>query len=85
MNWESVLWGKLTGYSRKALVETSFSKMKGLYGGIFYSKSRRILEVLDDESNAEKNRINEVLNRVEPLAKLNYSIRPLDSDLRSLS
>ena len=32
------LWGKLTGYSRRALVETSFSRMKGLYGGSFYSR-----------------------------------------------
>ena len=32
------LWGKLTGYSRRALVETSFSRMKGLYGGMFYSR-----------------------------------------------
>lgn len=32
------LWGKLTGYSKRALVETSFSRMKGLYGGSFYSR-----------------------------------------------
>jgi IS5 family transposase len=32
------LWGKLTGYSRRALVETSFSRMKGLYGASFYSR-----------------------------------------------
>jgi hypothetical protein len=32
------LWGKLTGYSKRALVETSFSRMKGLYGASFYSK-----------------------------------------------
>jgi hypothetical protein len=32
------LWEKLTGYSKRALVETSFSRMKGLYGGSFYSK-----------------------------------------------
>lgn len=32
------LWGKLTGYSRRALVETSFSRMKGMYGGMFYSR-----------------------------------------------
>ena len=32
------LWGKLTGYSRRALVETTFSRLKGLYGPMFYSK-----------------------------------------------
>ena len=32
------LWGKLTGYSRRALVETTFSRMKGLYGPGFYSR-----------------------------------------------
>ena len=32
------IWGKLTGYSKRALVETSFSRMKSLYGERFYSK-----------------------------------------------
>lgn len=32
------LWGKLTGYSQRALVETTFSRMKGLYGPMFYSR-----------------------------------------------
>ncbi len=32
------LWGKLTGYSRRALVETSFSRLKRIYGGEFYSR-----------------------------------------------
>ena len=32
------IWGKLTGYSKRALVETSFSRMKSLYGKRFYSK-----------------------------------------------
>jgi len=32
------IWGKLTGYSRRALVETSFSRLKRLYGERFYSK-----------------------------------------------
>ena len=32
------IWGKLTGYSTRALVETSFSRMKRLYGERFYSK-----------------------------------------------
>jgi len=34
------LWVKLTGYSKRSLVETSFSRMKGLYGGMFYSRKR---------------------------------------------
>ncbi|MEM8629553.1 MAG: hypothetical protein AAGF04_05780 [Chlamydiota bacterium] len=29
------LWEKLTGYSRRALLETAFSRMKGLYGPMF--------------------------------------------------
>lgn len=32
------LWGKLTGYSRRALVETFFSRMKRLYGERLFSK-----------------------------------------------
>lgn len=32
------LWGKLTGYSRRALVETTFSRMKGLFGERLFSK-----------------------------------------------
>jgi hypothetical protein len=32
------LWGKLTGYSIRALVETSFSRMKRLFGERFFSK-----------------------------------------------
>ncbi len=32
------LWGKLTGYSRRALVETAFSRLKTLYGDKFFSK-----------------------------------------------
>jgi len=32
------LWGKLTGYSRRALVETAFSRMKGLFGDRLFSK-----------------------------------------------
>jgi IS5 family transposase len=34
----SSLWGKLTGYSQRALVETTFSRLKGLYGPMFYSR-----------------------------------------------
>jgi len=33
------LWGKLTEYSRRALVETPFSRMKGLFGDRLFSKS----------------------------------------------
>ncbi len=32
------LWGKLTGYSKRSLVEASFSRLKRLYGGAFYSR-----------------------------------------------
>jgi hypothetical protein len=32
------LWGKLTGYSRRALVETSFSRMKRLFGDRLFSQ-----------------------------------------------
>jgi hypothetical protein len=32
------LWGKLTGYSKRALVETSFSRLKRIYGGGLYSR-----------------------------------------------
>lgn len=32
------LWGKLTGYSRRALVETAFSRMKRMYGERLFSQ-----------------------------------------------
>ena len=32
------IWGKITGYSRRALVETSFSRLKCIYGERFFSK-----------------------------------------------
>lgn len=32
------IWGKLTGYSRRAFVETAFSRMKGLFGDRLFSK-----------------------------------------------
>jgi hypothetical protein len=32
------LWGKLTGYSRRALIETAFSRMKGFFGDKLYSR-----------------------------------------------
>ncbi len=35
------LWGKMTGYSRRALVETAFSRFKGLYGERFFSKTSK--------------------------------------------
>jgi hypothetical protein len=33
------LWGKLTGYNRRVLVETTMSRLKRSYGDRFYSKS----------------------------------------------
>jgi len=33
------IWGKLTGYSRRSLVETAFSRLKRLYGDRLYSQS----------------------------------------------
>lgn len=33
------LWGKLTGYNRRVLVETAISRLKRLFGDRFYSKS----------------------------------------------
>ena len=33
------IWGKLTGYSKRALAETSFSRLKRLYGERFFSKN----------------------------------------------
>lgn len=33
------IWGKLTGYSRRALVETAFSRLKRLFGERLFSKS----------------------------------------------
>jgi hypothetical protein len=40
------LWGKLSGYSRRVLVETSFSRYKRMFGDKFYSKTpeRRLVE-----------------------------------------
>lgn len=34
------IWGKLTGYSQRALVETTFSRYKRIYGDKFFSKTR---------------------------------------------
>jgi hypothetical protein len=33
------LWGKLTGYNRRVLVETAFSSLKRLFGDRFFSKT----------------------------------------------
>lgn len=40
------IWGKLTGYSQRSLVETVFSRMKGLFGAQLFSKTfeRQCLE-----------------------------------------
>ena len=35
------IWGKLTGYSVRALAETSFSRLKRLYGERFFSKKMK--------------------------------------------
>jgi IS5 family transposase len=39
-------WGKLTGYSLRALVETAFSRMKGMFGERLFSRTieRQVLE-----------------------------------------
>ena len=34
------IWGKLTGYSRRALVETTFSRYKKIFGDRLFSKTR---------------------------------------------
>jgi len=34
------LWGQLTGYSKRALVETSFSRLKKIYGPSFFSREK---------------------------------------------
>lgn len=39
------IWGKLTGYSRRVLAETSFSRLKGLYGERFFSKKMETQKV----------------------------------------
>lgn len=40
------IWGKLTGYSQRALVETAFSRYKKIFGDRFFSKTkeRQIVE-----------------------------------------
>lgn len=39
------IWGKLTGYLKRALVEGSFSWLKGKYGGGLCSRKRSTQEV----------------------------------------
>ena len=39
------IWGKMTGYSRRALAETSFSRLKRLYGERFFSKKMETQKV----------------------------------------
>jgi len=34
------IWGKLTGYSQRALVETTFSRYKKMFGGSCFSRTR---------------------------------------------
>ena len=43
------LWGKITGYSRRALVEATFSRMKRLFGDRLFSK--------DTEKQVVENRL----------------------------
>lgn len=40
------IWGKLTGYNRRVLVETAMSRLKRLFGDRFYSKTfdRQVVE-----------------------------------------
>lgn len=40
------LWGKLTGYSQRSLVETAFSRMKRMFGASLFSKEigRQVIE-----------------------------------------
>lgn len=39
------IWGKLTGYGKRALVETTFSRIKRLYGDRFYSKKNETQKI----------------------------------------
>jgi IS5 family transposase len=39
------IWAKLTGYSRRALVESTFSRFKGLFGERYFSKTSKRQEV----------------------------------------
>ena len=56
------LWGKLTGYSKRALVETGFSRLKTLYGGQFYSRKPTTQKV---EGHLKGLMMNEMLRKVE--------------------
>jgi len=55
------LWGKLTGYSKRALVETGFSRLKTLYGGQFYSRKMPTQKV---EGHLKALMMNEMLRKV---------------------
>ena len=52
------IWGKVIGYSRRALVETSFSRLKGLYGERFFSKK---LEKQQIEGHIKCKMLNQML------------------------
>ena len=39
------VWGKLTGYNQRALVETAFSSLKRLFGDRFFSRTRERQQV----------------------------------------
>ena len=54
------IWGKLTGYSRRSLVEASFSRLKRLYGDRFYSKKMETQKV---EGHIKCRMLNQMLDR----------------------
>ena len=51
------LWKKLTGYHRRSLVETAFSRFKGIFGDRLFSKHF-------DSQEIELNIKSQVLNRM---------------------
>jgi|TARA_B100001964_G_scaffold113760_1_gene126888 hypothetical protein len=55
------IWGKLTGYSRRSLVETAFSRLKRLYGDRFYSKKMETQRV---EAMLKCKMMNQMLSKV---------------------
>ena len=63
--------GKLTGYSRRALVETAFARMKTMFGGPFFSKRLKAqkveghLKCCYDESNAKNGSLKELFDKKE--------------------
>lgn len=54
------IWGKLTGYSRRSLVEASFSRLKRLYGDRFYSKKMETQKV---EGHIKCRMLNQMLDK----------------------